>query len=107
MNLVRREGFVTALLEGILWYSTTQQEHGSEAAEALAQRFADAVDHTIDKILRRPGSGVIWPHRPGYRFSLVKRPFDRWLIFYRQPDPMTIELVDITRGERDLPRRVK
>ena len=46
MNLVRREGFVTALREGILWYSTTQQEHGPEAAEALAQRFADAVDHT-------------------------------------------------------------
>ena len=33
MNLVRREGFVTALREGILWYSTTQQEHGPEAAE--------------------------------------------------------------------------
>ena len=24
----------------------------------------------------------------------------------RPPDPMTIELVDITRGERNLPRRV-
>jgi hypothetical protein len=107
MNLVRREGFVTALREGILWYSTTQQEHGPEAADVLARRFAAAADYTIDKILRRPGSGVVWPHRPGYRFSLVKRPFDRWLIFYRQPDLMTIELVDITRGERDLPRRVK
>jgi hypothetical protein len=106
MNLVRREGFVTALRQGILWYSTAQQEHSPEAAEVLAQRFADAVDHTIDKLLRRPGAGVVWPHRQGYRCSLVKKPFERWLIFYRLPDPITIELVDIIRGERDLPRRV-
>jgi hypothetical protein len=46
MNLVRREGFVTALRQGILWYSTAQQEHSPEAAEVLAQRFAEAVDHT-------------------------------------------------------------
>jgi plasmid stabilization system protein ParE len=107
MNLVRREGFVTALRQGILWYSTAQQEHSPEAAEVLAQRFADAVDHTIDKLLRRPGAGVVWPHRQGYRCSLVKKPFERWLIFCRLPDPITIELVDIIRGERDLPRRVK
>ena len=107
MNWVRRDGFVTALREGILWYCTAQQEHSPEAAELLAQRFADAVDHTLDKIVRRPTSGVVWPHRQGYRFSLVKKPFDRWLIFYRQPDPMTIEFVDITRGERDLPKRVR
>ena len=97
MNWVRRDGFVTALREGILWYCTAQQEHSPEAAELLAQRFADAVDHTLDKIVRRPTSGVVWPHRQGYRFALVKKPFDRWLIFYRQPDPMTIEFVDITR----------
>ncbi|MFM8878942.1 MAG: type II toxin-antitoxin system RelE/ParE family toxin [Verrucomicrobiota bacterium] len=107
MNLVRREGFVTALQEGILWYSMVQQEHGPAAADLLAQRFAEAVDHTINKVVRHPGSGVVWPHRPGYRFSLVKKPFDRWLVFYRLPDPMTVELVDITRGERNLPRRVK
>ena len=107
MNLVRREGFVTALRQGILWYSTAQQERSPEAAEVLAQRFADAVDHTIDKLLRRPGAGVVWPHRQGYRCSLVKKPFERWLIFCRLPDPITIELVDIIRGERDLPRRVK
>jgi len=107
MNLVRREGFVTALRQGILWYFTAQKEPSPEAAEVLAQRVADAVDHTIDKLLQRPGAGVVWPHRLGYRFSLVKKPFDRWLIFYRLPDPMTIELVDITRGERDLPKRVK
>jgi len=107
MNLVRREGFVTALRQGFLWYSTAQKEPSPEAAEVLAQRVADAVDHTIDKLLRRPGAGVVWPHRPGYRFFLVKKPFDRWLIFYRLPDLITIELVDITRGERDLPRRVK
>ncbi len=106
MNLIRREGFVTALREGILWYAA-QQEHGPEAAELLAERFADAVDSTVGRIARRPASGVIWRHRPGYRFVLVKKPFDRWLIFYRQPAPLTVELVDVIRGERDLPRRVK
>ena len=67
MNLVRREGFVTALQEGVLWYRAARQEHGQEAAEFLAQRFAAAVDQTIDKITRRLGSGVVWPHHPGYR----------------------------------------
>lgn len=83
--------------EGYPLVRTAQLKHSPEAAELLAQRFADAVDHTLDKIVRRPTSGVVWPHRQGYQFALVKKPFDRWLIFYRQPDPMTIELVDITR----------
>ena len=56
MNLVRREGFVTALREGILWYSTTQQEHGPEAAKALAQRFADAVKGSVLDIVYSPPS---------------------------------------------------
>jgi len=38
MNLVRREGFVTALRQGILWYFTAQKEPSPEAAEVLAQR---------------------------------------------------------------------
>ena len=107
MTLIRREGFVSALQEGILWYAATQQGHSHEAADLLAQRFADAVDLAIDKMVRRPESGTVWPHRPGYWFCLVRRPLDRWLIFYRQPTPTTIELVDIIRGERDLPKRVK
>ena len=105
MTLIRREGFVAGLEEGVLWYAS-QLEHGPAAAELLAERFAGAVDLTIAGIARRPDSGVIWKHRSGYRFALVKKPFDRWLLFYRQPEPMTVELVDIIRGERDLPRRV-
>ena len=105
MILVRREGFVTALREGILWYAA-QSEHGPDAAELPAERFADAVDATVGRIARRPGSGVVWEYRPGYRFALVKKPFDRWLVFYRQPALSTVELVDVIRGERDLPRRV-
>ena len=106
MILLRREGFVTALREGILWYAS-QQEHGLEAAELLAEHFADAVDLTVGRIARRPDSGAVWKHRPGYRFVLVNKPFDRWLIFYRQPAATTVELVDVVRGERDLPRKVK
>jgi hypothetical protein len=105
MILLRRAGFVAALRDGILWYSS-QDEHGTAAAERLAARFAGAVDLALGKIAQRPDSGVIWPHRPGYRFRLVTTPFERWLVFYRQPAPGTIELVDLIRGERDLPRRV-
>jgi hypothetical protein len=106
MNLIRRDAFVEALEEGILWYDA-QSEHGSVAAALLAARFASAVDATIAVIVRRPASGGTWIHRPDYRFSQVRRPFNRWLIFYRLPEPTTIELVDILRGERDLPRRVR
>jgi len=105
MILIRRDSFVTALREGILWYAS-QQAHGPSAAELLAERFTGAVDLTLGKISRSPDSGVIWKHRTGYRFVLVKKPFDRWLIFYRQPGPSTVELVDIMRGERDLGQRV-
>ena len=106
MILIRREGFITALRYGLLWYAA-QQEHGPEAAELLAERFAAAVDLTVERIGRQPDSGVAWRYRPGYRFALVRKPFDRWLIFYRQPTPDSIDLIDILRGERDLPRRVK
>ncbi len=105
MTFIRRAGFVAGLEEGILWYAS-QLEHGPAAAELLARRFAAAVDLTIGGIARRPDSGVIWKPRPGYRFAVVKKPYDRWLIFYRRPEPTTVELVDILRGERDLPRRV-
>jgi len=105
MTLTRRDSFVTALREGILWYAS-QQAHGPAAAELLAERFAGAVDLTLGKISSSPDSGVIWKHRPGYRFVLVKKPFDRWLIFYRQPGPTTVELMDVIPGERDLQRRV-
>jgi hypothetical protein len=83
------------------------QEHGLAAAKALAERFADAVDHTIECIVRRPDSGAIWRHRAGYRFRVIEKPFQRWLLFYRQPDRDTIELVELIRGKRDLPRRIR
>ncbi|MEN9674920.1 MAG: hypothetical protein RIS76_816 [Verrucomicrobiota bacterium] len=106
MILIRRDGFTSALAEGILWYSS-QLEHGLEAADQLAARFADAVDASVSRIARYPGAGLEWRLRRGYRFVVVRKPFNRWLIFYRQPDPATVEFVDIIRGERDLPRRVK
>lgn len=106
MSLIQREGFAVALEQAILWYAS-QQEHGATAAEGLAERFAIAVDRTITRIARRPDSGVVWPHRRGYRFRLVEKPFQRWLLFYRLPATGTVELVEIIRGERDLPRRVR
>lgn len=53
MTLIRREGFVSALREGIIWY-LSQDGHGPDAATQLAERFAAAVDTTIAKIAERP-----------------------------------------------------
>lgn len=105
MTLIRREGFVSALREGILWYRS-QDEHGTDAATQLAEHFAAAVDTSVAKLAERPGAGAVWQHRPGYRFILVQKPFHRWLVFYRRPEADVVELVDLIRGERDLPRRV-
>jgi hypothetical protein len=105
MTLIRREGFVASLSEGILWYAS-QDEHGKDAAERLAEGFAGAIDNAIARITRNPDGGALWKHRRGYRFVVVAKPFHRWLIFYRQPGPDMVELVDLIRGERDLPRQV-
>ncbi len=43
MNLIQREGFGAALEQAIVWYAS-EREHGHAAAEALAERFASAVD---------------------------------------------------------------
>jgi plasmid stabilization system protein ParE len=106
MILLRRSGFIAALTEGIRWYSS-QDEHGPEAATQLAERFAAAVDVSVSRIARNPELGLEWSSLRGYRFVIVRKPFHRWLIFYRQPNPTTVELVDIVPGARDLPRRVK
>lgn len=106
MTLIRHEGFVAALRDGIIWYSS-QDAHGADAAIRLAEQFARAVDSTIGKIASHPDLGAVWKHRRGYRFSLVEKPFHKWLIFYRCPEPGTVELVELIRGERDLPRRVR
>ena len=105
MTLIRREGFVTALHDRIVWYSS-QHDHGSDAATRLAEEFARAVDASIGRIAIHPELGAVWAHRRGYRFTLVERPSHRWLIFYRYQDLGTVELVELIRSERDLPRRV-
>ena len=106
MILIQRERFTAALEQAILWYAD-QREHGVASANALAERFAASVDRTIARIERHPDSGTVWPHRDGYRFRLIEKPFQRWLLFYRKPAMNTIELVEIIRGERDLQQRVR
>lgn len=105
MILIRREGFVSALRKGIVWY-LSQDEHGEDAATKLAVRFSVAVDLAIAEIAQRPDAGAIWPHRRDYRFRALRKPFQRWLIFYRQPAEDVVELVELIAGERDLPRRL-
>jgi hypothetical protein len=104
MTIQYREGFAAALDEAVLWY-TKQLEYGPEVAEALAEKFAGAVDSTVARIAAQPDAGAVWRYRRGYRFRVVEKPFHRWLLFYRRPAEDCVELVDIVRGERDLTRK--
>jgi hypothetical protein len=106
MTVLWRQGFVSSLEEAIYWYNS-QEEHGTKAADALTERFADAVDPTIVHITRRPNGGAPWIYREGYRYRSVEGPFKRWLLFYRIPLENTVELVDIVRGEHDLQLHVR
>ena len=76
---------------------------------ALAQRFTDAVKTTVRLLATHPWIGketdYAHPKLAGIRFFLVRKPFDRHLIFYRVCGDL-LDIVRIVDGRRDLPRRL-
>ena len=76
---------------------------------ALAQRFTDAIKNTVRLLATHPWIGketdYAHPKLVGIRFFLVRKPFDRHLIFYRVCGD-TLDIVRIVDGRRDLPRRL-
>ncbi len=76
---------------------------------ALAQRFTDAVKATVRLLAVHPWIGKETdypnPKLAGIRLFLVRRPFDKHLIFYRVCGD-TLDIVRIVHGRRDLPRRL-
>ena len=75
----------------------------------LAQRFTEAIKATVRLLAVHPSLGkktdYAHPKLAGIRFFLVRKPFDRHLIFYRVCGD-TLDIVRIIDGRRDLPRRL-
>ena len=75
----------------------------------LAQRFTDAVKITVRLLASHPWIGkqtdYAHPKLAGIRLFLVRKPFDKHLIFYRVCGD-TLDIVRIVHGLRDLPRRL-
>jgi plasmid stabilization system protein ParE len=86
LRIFRTEAFVSDVDHQILWYL---EETGLEElfAAELAQRFAAAVEETLEFLARTPGAGrpraVRFSDLTGYRGLNVFEPFGRFRIYYR------------------------
>ena len=70
----------------------------------ISERFVDAVDLTIDKVLDTPGIGSLRdfkaPSLPGLRSWQIEG-YRSYLMFYVHSD-QTVEFVRVLHGSRDL-----
>lgn len=86
LPILRTEAFALDVDHQINWYL---QETGLDEifAAELAQRFAAAVEETLEFLARFPGAGrrraVRFSDLPGYRGFNVFKPFGRFRIYYR------------------------
>ena len=81
-----------------------------EVGEAVAERYLAAVLVLLGELARQPGIGrernFRHPELQGLRSFVLKRPFQRHIIFYRAlNDALSAER--ILHGMRDLPRRLR
>ena len=87
MNIRRSESFDSDLERQFRWYLL---QTGLDAVPAfeLADRFAKAVDDTLDFLAENPRAGRsrfrASPDLPGIRSWRLQKPFHRFLIFYHQ-----------------------
>ena len=72
-------------------------------------RFQQAVDSRLRRLCDRPDLGRVrrfkHPKLQGLRSFALERPFQRFLIFYRE-DGLTLQAVRLMDGARDLPRQL-
>jgi plasmid stabilization system protein ParE len=86
MTVQRSERFDTDLERQVRWYLL---ETGLEPADALAlaSGFAEAVDAALEALGRNPEMGRrrfgTYPDLAGTRSWAVRKPFHRFIIFYR------------------------
>ena len=83
------------------WY-LTETGLESESALALAERFARAVDHTLELISRTPAIGrrrfPEWANTE-IRSFCIQRPFHRFLVFY-SIERETIRAIRLLEGHQ-------
>lgn len=100
--LQRADYFWADLTRQVDWYR-------DEASPEVAERFVDAVEATLTVLMRQPNLGrrrfQKWPELGGIRSVRVRKPFRRFLIFYRHDDSALIA-ERLIYGGRDLPRRL-
>jgi plasmid stabilization system protein ParE len=86
LKLIRTDLFEADVEEQIRWYLEETGLDDIPAAE-LAQRFAAAVEQTLEFLARTPGAGrpraVRFADLVGYRGLNVFEPFGRFRIYYR------------------------
>lgn len=86
LPIVRTEAFAADVARQIRWYLEETALDDIFAAE-LAQRFAAAVEETLEFLARTPGAGrpraARFSDLPGYRGFNVFTPFGRFRIYYR------------------------
>jgi len=86
MTVQRSERFDTDLKRQFRWY-LLETDLDPVHAQALANRFADAVDAALEALRRNPEIGrcrfKTYPDLAGTRSWRIRRPFHRFIIFYR------------------------
>ena len=79
-----------------------------QAGESVAERFLEALEDTLESLVKQPNLGRQRKFRHNRLHNLrsypVARPFGRILIFYRLTE-MKLEAWRLMDGARDLPRR--
>lgn len=100
--LQRSDDFWADLTQQVDWYR-------DEAGPAVSLRFVDAIEATLLSLMDQPGMGRArfrnWPELDGVHSFRVRRPFHRFLIFYRFDDN-TLFAERLIYGGRDLPGRL-
>ena len=86
MIVQRSERFDTDLERQFRWY-LLETDLDPAYALALAARFAEAIDESLEMLLRNPGIGrpmfATHPELAGTRAWAVWKPFHRFIICYR------------------------
>jgi len=102
LGLQKADAFLEDFTLQALWYVR-------EAGDEVARRFHNAVDSRLRLLSEQPGLGRVrrfrHPKLRALRSFAVERPFQRFLIFYRE-DGVTLQAVRLMDGARDLPLRL-